>query len=149
MGSTSPTRSPSDGGVVALCRDEVAPLAGGGGERVVGEFRVGEDRLGVVEQFRDGAQQPGLGLPARPEEDQVVLREEGVDDAGDDGAVVPDDAGEDRPALREAGAEVGAHLVADAASGVLGPGGGAERAEGGRAGGVGGVHGESLAAPSE
>ena len=50
---------------------------------------------GVVEQVDQGADEPGLGLAAQAEQDEVVLGQDRVDELRNHGVVVADDAGEE------------------------------------------------------
>ncbi len=110
---------PGDGGFVAHLGDEVAAEFGDGGVGVVANLGAGDVGAVRVEQSGEGAQDAGLGLAAEAEEDEVVLREDGVDDLGDDGVFVADDAGEEGGfglrGVAEFGDEVFAELVFDAA----------------------------------
>ena len=58
----------------------------------------GHDGDRLVQQAGEAAEDPALRLPAEPEQDEVVPREDGVDELRDDRVVVADDAGEERAA---------------------------------------------------
>ena len=73
---------------------------------------VGSER---VEQSREHADKARLGLPAQPEKNEIVTRENGVHDLGHDCVVVAYDAGEDAGVIvpAQAGDEVVAEFVLD------------------------------------
>ena len=134
------TRQPLDGQVVAR-RGQLC-LAGGTQrvERVVAQLAAGDDGNGLVEQADQRAQHPRLGLATQPEQDEVVLREQGVDDLRHDRLGIADDAGEDGAPGAEPVNEVAANFVFDAGvSRQAGGHGAAQAPEGGR---MTGRHGE-------
>jgi hypothetical protein len=80
------------------------------------------DRDVLVEQRGERAQQPGLGLAAQAEQDEVVLRQQGVDHLRDDRVVVPDDAGKQGLTGPEPDQQVGAQFILDRPGDVITPG---------------------------
>ena len=85
MGVWSPSR-----------RDQLRAVGRDGRERVVVQLAAGDDWDGVVEQADQRPREPGLGLAALAQEDDVLAGEDGVLDRRDDRVVVADDAREDR-----------------------------------------------------
>jgi len=75
----------------------------------------GHDGNDVVEQIGEAAQDPALRLAAQAQQDEVVLRENGVDQLRDDSVVEPDHAGKQRLAGAQALNQVRADLVLDRA----------------------------------
>src|SRR6185436_11573030 len=73
----------------------------------------------LIEQRHQRAQQPCLRLTAKPEQDEVVLREQRIDELGHDAVVVADDAGEERTAGAELANQVFANLLLYRAAGDL------------------------------
>ena len=84
-----------------------------GRDRVVVDLDAGEDGHPLVEQLGQQPEDARLGLAAQAEEEQVVLREDGVDDLRDDRVAVADDAGEQLFAGLELADDVAAQLVLD------------------------------------
>ena len=62
-------------------------------QRIVVNLAAGHDRNGSSSSSVRAAQNAAFRLPAQPEQDEVVARQDGVDDLRDDRFVVPDDAG--------------------------------------------------------
>src|SRR5690606_20820522 len=111
---------PLDGGVVALLLEQQSALLGDGVEGVVVHLRAGQHRDLGVEQIDELAEDSALGLPAEPQEDEVVPRENGVDERRHHGVLVPDDAGQDRLPRPEALDQVLAQLLLDRARTISG-----------------------------
>ena len=57
-------------------------------ERIVVNFRAGDDGYSLVKEFRQLADDAALGLPPQPEQDDVVSGEDGVDELGNNRFVV-------------------------------------------------------------
>ena len=104
-------RQPRDIGVVAFGRDPHAARRADRIERIVMDLASRHDRQMLVEQRRQRAQNPALGLPAQAEQDEVVPRQHRVHELRDNGIVVTDDAGKQRVAAAEFRDEVVAHFV--------------------------------------
>src|SRR5260370_33722353 len=64
-----------------------------------------------VEQAGQFAQDAALGLTAKPKQDKVVLREDGVRDLRNHGIVVADDSGEYTLPALDLGQEILAHFA--------------------------------------
>ena len=108
---------PGDGQVVAFFLDAGAARGADRRERIVVDVAAGHDRDRLVEQLGEPPQQPRLGLPAQPQHDEVVPRQDGVDHLRDDRVVVADDAGKEGLVTAQTGHEVVAQLALDAAAG--------------------------------
>ena len=109
---------PLDRRVVAVLLEQPLALGRDRRQRIVVELGAGEHRDLRVEQADQRAQQPGLGLAAQPEQDEVVPGEQRVDDPGDHRALVAEHSGEQALAGRQLGAEVLADLLLDRARAV-------------------------------
>ncbi len=107
---------PGDRRGVAALGDQVAAELGDRAEGVVVDLAAGDDRNDWVEELDEGPQEPGLGLSAKAEQDEIVPGQDGVDDLGEDGVLVADDAREEGRACLEGLDEVGPKLLPDGAS---------------------------------
>ena len=58
---------------------------------IVVDLRMGHDGQPLVEEAHHGADDPGLGLAALPEEDDVVTGQDGVLQLGQDGVLESED----------------------------------------------------------
>ena len=87
---------PRDRRGVAALASMLAGVLGDRGKRIVVDFAAGDDRDALVEQTGELAQDPALGLAAKPQQDEVVPREQRIDDLRKDGVLVAHDAGEER-----------------------------------------------------
>jgi hypothetical protein len=98
----------SDRRSIALLRNKSAAAPADGRKGIVMDlaaFQVGQLR---IEQRGQRAQNAALGLPAQPQQDKVVSRENGVDELRYDSVVIPDNPGKDGLA----GAQLGDQIVA-------------------------------------
>ena len=105
---------PFDRAGVAFLRDEIARVFGERGQRIVVDFRAGDDRDGVVEQLDQHPQHAGLALAAQTQKQHVVPRQDGVHDLRNDRLVVAEDPWKQRFAFAELAEQVAAHLAFDA-----------------------------------
>ena len=90
------------------------PVQGVARDRVVGvvvDFGAGDDGHPLVQQADQGPDDPGLGLTALAQEDEVVAGQDGVLQLGDDGLLEAEDAGHERLALGDELGRVAAHLL--------------------------------------
>ena len=90
---------PGDRRVVAGFGDQIARVLGDRDEGIVVDLTAGDDRHGVVEECDERAQDARLRLSAQPEQNEVVLGQNGVGHLRNDGVLVADHAGEERSAL--------------------------------------------------
>ncbi len=111
---------PLDRRVLPVHLDQVAAAAADGGERVVVDLAAGDDRYLLVEQVHERADQPGLGLPALAQEDDVLTGQDRVLQVREDRVLVADDAREVLLALLDARDQVLAHLLLHAQHPVAG-----------------------------
>ena len=63
---------------------------------IVANLAAGDVGQLLVEQRGERAQDAALGLAAQAEQDEVLLRQDGVHDLRNDGVFVADDAGKER-----------------------------------------------------
>src|SRR4029077_18647319 len=96
-----------------------ATLTGRRQRRIV-DLAPGDDRHALVEQVRQRAEDARLGLTAQPEEDDVVLREDGIVNGRDDRSFVAVDAGKQRLAAGNGREQVASHLIFDRGDAVTG-----------------------------
>ncbi len=87
---------PGDWRGFSVACDEVVRELADRGVGVVASLGAGNIWHVWIEQRRECAEDPRLGLSTETEEDEVVAREDGVDDLGDDGVFVADDAWKER-----------------------------------------------------
>ena len=81
--------------------------------RVLAEFRVGDHRRPFVEQQVQGAQQPGLALPAFTEQDDVVTGQQRPFELWQDGVLEPDDPRPRIAPLTQRGEQIVADFLLD------------------------------------
>ncbi len=74
------------------CCQHLAAVGGDRSKRIVVDFRAGDDRNSLVEQFGELANDAALCLSAQAEQDDVVPRQNGVDELRNDRFVVTDNA---------------------------------------------------------
>ncbi len=89
-------------------------------EWVVVDLRPRDNRDRLIEQVDQAPRQPGLGLAALAEQDDVLPGQDRVFDLRNDSPVVADDAREELITPAQAGNEVFAHLFPDRAGSVSG-----------------------------
>ncbi len=99
--------------------------------RVVVELAAADDRQPLVEEAHEQPRHPCLGLPALPEEDQVVPGEDRVLDRWEHGLLEPDDGRQHLGAARQPLQEIRPKLLLD---GPRSPAGGPQLGDGGGAG---------------
>ena len=78
------------------CCDPRSARATDGREWIIVDLAAGHHGYPFVEQRDEGSQQAGLRLASQAQQDEVVLREQGVDELRNDGIVVADDPLEQR-----------------------------------------------------
>jgi hypothetical protein len=108
-------------------------------QRVLVELAAHQDRRPLVEQADEGADQPGLALPALAEQHEVVAGDEGPLDLRQDRVLEPDQAGEADLAAAEPGEQIAAQFGLDRPEGRAG---GPELAERRGGGGRGALRGD-------
>ncbi len=104
-------RQPRNRRVVAPLGEQLAAELRNGVERVVVHLAPRQDGDLLVEQQHEVPQDAALGLPAEPEQDEVVPRQDGGHELGDDGVLVAHDPRKQRGPVLEQADEVVAHLV--------------------------------------
>ena len=77
---------------IAVLRQHLSPVSGDWPERIVVDFRAGDDRDALVEQIGEQADDAALCLSAQPEQDDVMPRENRIDQLRDNGVLVTDNA---------------------------------------------------------
>ena len=97
-------------GIAFLCQQQVAGPADGRIGIVV-DFTPCQYGQLLIEQAGEGPQDAALGLPAQPQQDEVVTREDGVDNLRNHRIVVSDDPGKKRIGLLQVADQVLPHLV--------------------------------------
>jgi len=102
---------PVDGDPVALLRHERAASSADRTVRVIVHLAPGDRRDAFVQQVDDAADQPGLGLPALAEQDQVVPGEDPAFERRQHGVVEPHDPLEQRFRPSELGEQAGPELL--------------------------------------
>jgi hypothetical protein len=75
------------------------------------DFATGDVGYLGVQQRGQSAQNAAFGLAAKPEQNEIMTRQNGVDDLRDNGVVVTDYAGEDRGVVSELRDQVLAQFV--------------------------------------
>jgi hypothetical protein len=113
LDETLVAREPGDRRPVSHLRDALAGELGERPEGIVIDLAPGDDRDLLVEQAREGPEDPGLRLAAQAEQDEIVPREERVHDAWYDGVFVAVNAGKQVVAALEGRDQVGANFIAD------------------------------------
>ena len=81
-----------DGRLVSHLFHPVAAGPAVGTEGIVVDLAAGHDRDFLVQELGEPPQNPGLGLTAQPQKDQVVTGQNGVDHLGNHRLVIPHDA---------------------------------------------------------
>ena len=102
---------PGDGRVVPGLLHQVAAAPANGLVRVVVDLAALDVRDCFVQQRRQHADQPRLGLPAQSQQDEVVARQNGVDHLRHHGLLVADDAGKQRLSALELADQVAPQLI--------------------------------------
>ncbi len=104
-------RQPVDGHGVAFGGDALSSVCGQRRQGVVVDFASRDDRNGLVQQRRQGAENPRLCLTTQAEQDEIVPGQYRVDDLRDDGFFVADDPRKQWFPLTELGNQILAHFV--------------------------------------
>ena len=104
-------RQPVDGHGVTVGRNALAPVGGERRQGVVVDFAPGNDRNGLVQERRQGPENPRLRLTAQAEQDEIVPGQNRVDDLRDDGLFVANDPRKQWFPLTELGDQILAHFV--------------------------------------
>src|SRR6266508_6268358 len=93
--------------------DHLSPVSTNGMKGIIVDFGARQDRNLIVEQISQLSNDATLGLPAQPQKDQVVARQERVNKLGNDGFFVSDNARKEPLMRLQLTNQIRAHLVFD------------------------------------
>jgi len=99
--------------VVAGLLEKILAVLGDRSERIVVYFAAGDDRKRRIQQRRECAENSGLCLSTKAQQDEVVTTEEGIDDLRHDRLLVAYDAVEDRLPGCKTSQKIAAKLILD------------------------------------
>ena len=108
-------RDPFDRCLFPVLFDQLPAVLGNRVERVVVDLTARQDRHAFVQEIEQRSQDTALGLPAQSQQDEVVLREDGVHHLRNDRVLVAHDAGKEFLSRFQHAHQVLAHLVLDGA----------------------------------
>ena len=106
-------REVGEGQVVSLFGNPPLAGAANGKERIVVDFAARDTGHLRVQKFSESSQDAALGLPAQPQENEIVLGQESIDDSRHHRILVADDAREEFLATGEFSNQIVAQLILD------------------------------------